>query len=243
VSDELERTSVELTSVYLRMSGLLFSEENLQSSLDLMCQLAKETIPGTSGAGVTLVQGDGEETFTAAHSDELVKEADEIQYELDEGPCLSALREGKTYRVDSSADDTRWPKWAPAAAALGISSVLSVPLMVRGKCIGAVKIYSQHPNEYDENDERILGMFAGQAAIVLSNVLEYSSAHEMTSRLKAAFESRDLVERAKGIIMARNGIDEEEAFESMMRSSVRDNAKLVDIARELVDQATSRGGD
>jgi AmiR/NasT family two-component response regulator len=53
--------------------------------------------------------------------------------------------------------------------------------------------------------------------------------------LEGAFGRRATIERAKGIIMERHGIDEDDAFE-MLRTHARSaNRKLVDIAAAVVD--------
>ena len=58
--------------------------------MDLVTALAVETLPGTAGAGVTLVDEQGKHTRLA--SNRLVKQADQLQYEHDADPCISAWR-------------------------------------------------------------------------------------------------------------------------------------------------------
>jgi GAF domain-containing protein len=243
MADELEdRSSDELLRVYMRMSGILLSEETLQSSLDLVCSMAEETISGTDGAGVTLARNG--RTYTAAYTDgELVQKADEIQYQLDEGPCISALREKTTFRIDSMSNETRWPRWAPEAAALGIASSVSVPLLVRDQAIGATKVYSSEENHYEAWAERVLKMFADQAAIVLANAADYSGAKEMAEQLKVALETRDTIGMAKGILILQEGVDEEGAFDMLRNASQHENIKLREIARQLIDRTVGRGRD
>lgn len=77
------------------MSGLLLSKETVGTALRLVTSLAAQMVPGTVGAGVTLIDDRGRPTSRGS-SDEVVAEADRLQYELDEGPCLMAWRE----RVD-----------------------------------------------------------------------------------------------------------------------------------------------
>ncbi len=125
-----ESAPSQLSDLFARLSGLLFSEETVQSALDLTASLAHEALPGTAGAGVTLIR-DGKK-LTAAYSDEVVKIADSLQYDLDEGPCLSAWKDNQPYRIDSMEREERWPRWAPAARGLGMRSAISVPLVVRG---------------------------------------------------------------------------------------------------------------
>src|SRR3954469_22596951 len=71
----------ELAGVFARMSGLLLSEDTVATSLDLLGALAHETVPGSCGAGVSLIEA-GRRT-SAGSTDERVQQADSLQYELD----------------------------------------------------------------------------------------------------------------------------------------------------------------
>jgi response regulator NasT len=64
--------------------------------------------------------------------------------------------------------------------------------------------------------------------IVLRRFAEYHA-------LEGAFGRRALIERAKGILMERHRITEEDAFELLRRQSRTDNRKLIDLATAIVD--------
>jgi response regulator NasT len=64
--------------------------------------------------------------------------------------------------------------------------------------------------------------------ITLRRYTEYSN-------LEGAFARRAVIERAKGIMMARQSIDENRAFELMRSQSQRSGQKLFDIAKAVVD--------
>jgi AmiR/NasT family two-component response regulator len=55
--------------------------------------------------------------------------------------------------------------------------------------------------------------------------------------LKAALTTRPVIDQAKGILMAERGCTPEEAFAMLSNASQRDNRKVRDIARALVDSA------
>jgi GAF domain-containing protein len=228
-----------LSDLFARLSGLLFSEETLQSALDLTVSLVREVLPGTAGAGVTLMK-EGMR-LTAAYSDEITNVADLLQYDLDEGPCLSAWREALPVRIDYMPEEQRWPRWAPAAAALGMRSSISVPITVRDNVpMGAIKAYSRHRNAYDDHDTKVLSMFAGQAAIVLANVQRYEDAQQLSDRLKGALRSRQLIAQAMGVVMQKEGLDEEGAFASLRKLAAGEYKTLQQVAGELVAEAAGR---
>lgn len=228
-----------LRDLFARLSGLLFSEETLQSALDLTVTLAHEVLPGTAGAGVTLIKE--ARRLTAAYSDEVTKVADMLQYDLDEGPCLSAWREGRPVRIDYMPEEQRWPRWAPAASALGMRSSISVPITVRDNVpMGAIKAYSRYRSAYDDHDIKVLSMFAGQAAIVLANVQSYEDAQQLSDRLKGALRSRQLIAQAMGIVMQKEGLDEEGAFATLRKLAAGKHKTLQQVAGELVAEAAGR---
>jgi AmiR/NasT family two-component response regulator len=53
--------------------------------------------------------------------------------------------------------------------------------------------------------------------------------------LEGAFGRRAIIERAKGIMMERHGVDEQLAFERLREQSRNTGRKLVDIAQAVVD--------
>lgn len=234
----VDPSQAELNSILLRMGALLVSEESVQSALDLICRLAHATLPSTTGAGVTLIRGG--KRWTAAHSDEVVRKADDLQYDLEEGPCLSAWKDRTVYIIESMETEKRWPKWCPAAAGMGMASSLSVPLIARDQVFGATKVYSDQPSSYGEEEARILAMFAEQAAFLLANVQAYNEARDLNEQLKEALKNRDIIAQAKGILMQRENIDDERAFGVLREISQRRNEKVRDVALKLVEDTLGR---
>jgi len=228
----------DFSAVLRGMSGVLLSDQTLQSALRLVTALAAESIPGSRGAGVTLA-GDGGPMTTAA-SDEAVERADSLQYEVDEGPCLEAMRLMRLVRIDDLAQETRWPAWTGPARSLRIRSVLSVPLQVRGDVTGALKVYSPDPSAFGEREERLLGMFAEQAAVLLANVRSVEDLERANQRLRELVHSRDLVAMAKGVLMARGDLGERAAFAALSQESRRNDVPVREVARRIVDSFADR---
>lgn len=229
----------ELSAVFARMSGLLLSQETVATAVQLVTSLANETIPGSVGSGVTLTDQRGRRT-TAGATDAIVEEADNLQYELDEGPCLTAWAQRTVTRVDDTSTEERWPRWCAAAYGLGMRSALSAPLVAAENALGAIKVYGAEPASFDERSTQLLTKFAAQAAILLANVQSFENAGRLSEGLQEALRSRDVIGTAKGILMAREGIDEDAAFVILVSASQRENQKLRDIAQRLVESTARR---
>ncbi len=65
------------------------------------------------------------------------------------------------------------------------------------------------------------------------------SAARWEQNLEKKAESRDVIGWAKGVLMARSAITDDEAFAMLVRASQRMNMKLRDLARRVAEQAPS----
>ncbi|MGY5891544.1 GAF and ANTAR domain-containing protein [Blastococcus deserti] len=231
--------AVDLSAVLGRLSGVLYAEETLHSVLRLVTALAAEVLPRSFGAGVTLLRGRVRST-AATHP--LVEEADALQYELDEGPCLSAARDQRTYRIESMWNEERWPLWTGRVAQLGLGSSVSSPLVVRGDGLGAVKVYARPEAAFTDHDERILELFAEKASVTLTNAISHEDARRLSEELREALRSRDVIGQAKGILRERHRVDEETAFGMLAEEAQRTNVKLRTVAQRLLDSAAPSSG-
>jgi GAF domain-containing protein len=180
---------------------------------------------------------------TTAASDPVVEQADARQYELDEGPCLTAARERTLVRIDDLHSERRWPRWREAVTGLGLRSVVSAPLVAGDQAIGAIKVYSGDVGAYDERSERLLTLFAQQAAILLANMRSLQDAQQLSAQLKEALANRDVLGQAKGVLIAQGAAGEEAAFGMLISASQRSDVKLHELARHLVAQVIGQRTD
>ncbi|SDF84229.1 ANTAR domain-containing protein [Blastococcus aurantiacus] len=228
----------ELAGVFARMSGLLLSTETVETSLALLSSLAHETMPGSSGAGVSVIEG-GRRT-SAGSTDDRVRKADSLQYELDEGPCLAATATREQILIDDLEDEPRWPRWAAAARPLGLRAAMSAPLVAGDATVGAIKVYADHPAAFDARSMHLLALFSAQAALMVANVQVHDRAKRLSDGMRQAVRDRDLVGMAKGVLMGRHGVDEDGAFRMLVGRSQEQGAGLADTARKVIDSAVGR---
>ena len=225
----------ELAGVFARMSGLLLSEDTVATSLDLLGALAHETVAGSCGAGVSLIEG-GRRT-SAGSTDERVREADGLQYELDEGPCLTATATRELVAIEDLEHERRWPRWTAAVRPLGLRASLSTPLVAGNDTLGAIKVYADHPRAFDSRSKELLVLFSAQASLLVANVQTAERARRLSDGMRQAVRSRDLVGMAKGVLMGRHGIDEDASLRMLMGRSQQKGVPLAEAARTVVDSA------
>jgi GAF domain-containing protein len=229
----------ELAAVFARMSGLLLSTETVITALELVTALAGEVVPAADGVGVTLLDGRGDRV-TAAATDPLVSRADRLQYELGEGPCLAAWDRRVLTRVDDLAREDRWPRWVSAVADTGVRAVLSVPMVAGENALGAMKVYSRRPGAFGDREEHLLTMFAAPAAVLLANARSHADAERVSDELRNSMRARDLVNMAKGVLMAREAVDERTAF-LLLTGMVREQGRpLRDVANSVAGTTVHR---
>jgi GAF domain-containing protein len=228
----------ELAGVFAHLSGILLTEATVAGALETLTSLAADTIANSIGAGISLLDVDGRR-ITSAATDPLVEHLDALQYELDQGPCLSSWRELSVFRSDGGDDEGRWPAWISRAHELGMRSFLSAPLVHADKAFGAMKVYSTEVDAFDEHDADLLGRFGRQAAIFVANVQTVEAAGRLSNDLKETLRTRDLVAMARGVVMARRGVGPDEAFRQLMAESHQVRRSLRDVAESIVASSTN----
>ncbi|HET6668316.1 MAG TPA: GAF and ANTAR domain-containing protein [Intrasporangium sp.] len=231
----------ELARSLTALGQFVLSEQSLQESLQRVAELSVRAVYGADGAGVTWVVARRPTTVTAAG--DFVRRIDEIQYSLDEGPCLQAFATQDMVLVENLELEDRWPRFTPAALGHGLRGLVAAPLSIRGSRLGALNIYALQPWVFDEASVKTASLFAEQAAIVLANADAFTRAQITATNLGEALTSRAIIDMAKGIVMARQECGPDEAFDWLREQSQTRHRKLRDIARELVEGITSEDDD
>lgn len=228
----------ELSLMVARMKGMHLTLETATAAVQRLAQAAKTVIPGATGAGLSLIDSDGHRASTGT-TDEVVREADDLQYALEEGPCLEAWQTTRSILSNDLERDPRWPGWRDAVSELPIASVLSTPLVAQGCCIGALKVYSRDRAAFTEETPAWLELLAGAAAVLLQGIQSEDTPHQISRALEGALASRDTVSRACGALMERHGITEEEAMRQML-AAARNGATLVEAAEQVLSASGHR---
>jgi GAF domain-containing protein len=208
------------------------AETSTEAVLQRIVEAAVTEVGPADYAGISETNG---QLFTRAATDRLVHEIDHLQYEADDGPCVSSLREQTTVRSNDLSAEGRWPRFAPAAVRHGVLAMLSVQLFVEGSNLGALNLYSTSRHAFDEHHESTAMLLAAHAAIAMKG-------SQVEHNLRIAVRSRDLIGQAKGILMERFKLSETEAFDLLVIASQRANRKLREIAEELAATGVLEAG-
>lgn len=198
----------------------------MDATLDRICALAVETVEGCQAAGISTAVG--KRVTSRSTTDELPSVVDEIQTETQEGPCVDAIREHEVFVPGLLAHEQRWPGFARRAhEQTGVTSILSLRLFAREDTLGSLNLYSKEPDAFDDEDIAVGSVFAAHAAVALAGATR-------EAQLEAKADTRDVIGMAKGMIMARQQVSDDEAFDILRRASQRANVKLREMAERIV---------
>jgi GAF domain-containing protein len=208
-------------------------ERTVDETLAAIAHTAQRSIPGFDHVGISTIDKGGVITTRAA-TDDLVNRLDDLQYGLEEGPCLDALRTEPVVAVANLQHEQRWPHYVSRAARLGVKAQLAVQLFLDDeRTLGGLNLYSTSSAAIHPDAEAVADLFASHAAIALGHARK-------VSHLNQALTSRKVIGQALGILMERYGLTDERAFEFLVRASSHGNVKLRDVAQDLVDKANQR---
>ncbi|MFC7726557.1 ANTAR domain-containing protein [Nocardioides sp. GCM10028917] len=196
-------------------------------TLQRLVELTPEFFPMCDFVGVSLIEGG--KVRTPAGTNERLRELDESQFEIGQGPCRDAIRTHATVVVHDLATDPRWPSWGRAMVSeLGIRSSLSFRLFTRpDRTWGALNVYSTEKDGFSDED-----VVQGQTIAALAAVALARSIND--EQLASALETRTTIGQAIGIVMERYELDADHAFSVLRRISSQDNLKLRDLAAQVV---------
>ena len=231
-----------LARQFATLTRTLLDTDTVADALDLVVRTTHAIIPDADLVSITLRGTDGR-LHTPLETDAAGSELDNLQNMYDEGPCLDAAREdGIAYTHSGDlATSPDWPRFGPAAAALGYRSVLSTALVAEAepRLSGAMNIFSHAPGRLgDEMTRDRALLLATHASLALAHTEAVRLAELRQAQLRKALDTRDVIGQAKGILMTRRGITAEEAFELLRRTSQDLNVKLADLARTLATRHT-----
>jgi GAF domain-containing protein len=221
------------------MAGILVTEQSLEKTLRQILELACGALPGGDEAGITLLEAEGPDTAFA--TSDVARRVDRSQYDAETGgPCLESYRRQEVLRIDRTATDQRWPEFAGTAAAAGVRSTLSVPLVVGGDGLGAMNIYCHREYGFPAADERLAVSLGSCASVALANGRSYWRAARLAGQLEQALATHGVVDQATGILIAQRGCSAEHALHLLAAAAQRNRLALTEVAADLVRRTSNQ---
>jgi anti-anti-sigma factor len=234
-SIQIEQLATDAAVVrHLSSGGIPLERQVLDAALTLVVVMAQAVVRGADGVSITLPRHG--RMGTVAASDGVVLQMDHDQYDTGQGPCLDAAHTGEFFCSDFLDEEERWPDFVPRARARGIECVMSSPLLVEKRAVGALNVYSRTRRAFAVHESAWAAQFASQAAKVVAVTLPADSEAQNSDAVREfadALESRQSIAIAQGILVGRYGGTVDAAYELLRETSVSTGRPLRALCEEL----------
>lgn len=107
---------------------------------------------------------------------------------------------------------------------------LSLPITFRGKLIGVINAQYRNSKKHSQNQISLLSTIAKQ----VGGAIENARLVEQSNALKEALEIRKLIDRAKGLLIKKNGFTEPEAYAHLQKLAMKHRKTLKEVAEAIV---------
>jgi hypothetical protein len=183
--------------------------DGLAEALHRFCLSAKRLLPALA---VSVSVRVGDEHVIGGTSDDFVLEVESGQRAIDDGT------------IDGSP----------------VASMVSLSVTGADGYLGSITVYGEFIDSFDAPElEADFDALRAHAEVLLDNAGLYAEASAQAEQLRLAMESRGIIEQAKGVLVARERIDPDVAWEYLVKMSQRSHRKLRDVAADVVQRASS----
>jgi hypothetical protein len=221
-----------LSADFSRIARILFAAGSVEDTLTEVLALAGSTVEGCDFAGILLL--DGETATSPAYTNPVAADLNARQHRYDEGPGIDAITHKVSFYADDLTTDTRWPRFGADAPGRGVRSLLALPLLA-DSTVGALNLYAHYPQAFGVIDRARGLLFAALATLALSSAGTSEDEQRREANLHAALVTRAIIGQAQGILIERERITADQAFDVLRRASQHLNLKLRQVAQTLVD--------
>jgi hypothetical protein len=191
---------------------------------------AVDAVPGVALGSVAEVSADGAHSWAATLP--VAEELDRRGAAWGEGPGAQALRDeaGAGTLTITPLDESaarRWPRWSSRARNAGVGATLSL-VLPGGTRRRPVVLALHGPGSmcFGPSTTVTVRTFAAPLALAVQ-------AATRVAALERALESRDVIGQAKGVLMARHGVDDRAAFEQLVAISQHANVRVAEVAARI----------
>jgi signal transduction protein with GAF and PtsI domain len=211
-----------------KISKAIVSDLYLEDILRLVVTVTAETMDSNICSLMLIDEKKNELVIRATQS---ISEAynKKPALKVGEGIAGKVAKENKPIIIKDVTKEKEY-KHKDIAQKENLCSLLCVPLAVKGKVIGVINCYTSKPHEFSEAEVNLLTSIANQAAVAIENT-------ELIVRSKVIQEelqTRKRLERAKGILMRREKITEEQAYLKLQKYSMDNRKSMREVAEAII---------
>lgn len=231
------RSVEDLARDFRDLSGFLHGGGSSREAQRRLVELATRSISGCDWAGITVRPHD-RSAYSLIQRSEVVRQVDEYQYEVGDGPCLEAARTGEPVLSRDLEEETRWPRFCRRVlGSTPVRGVLSFHL-TDVPAPTALNLYSARRDGLDDESTTTASLFATHASVMMI----HADSAQQAATLGAALSTSRQIGAATGILMALHKITEDQAYDLLRIASNRLNRKLRDVAQDVTESGSLPSG-
>lgn len=186
-----------------------------------------------SGVGLMLIADDGLTLRYVASSDEVARTLEHAHEQAGEGPCVDAfVRDGEVGTEDLE-QESRWPALREQLRDQPIRAVLGLPTRL-GTPVGTFNLYCDRPRSWHATEVAALEAYNSLLEARLGHAVLAREHSRIVDQLQFALDSRVTIERAVGLLMGREELDNMTAFHALRREARSSRRRVLSIAEELL---------
>jgi GAF domain-containing protein len=207
-------------------------QPDVQTGIERVIMGAARVFPG-SGVGLMLIADDGLTLRYVASSDEVARRLELAHERAGEGPCVDAFVLGGQVATEDIAADARWPVLRAELRDQPIRAVLGLPTRL-GAPVGTLNLYCERPRVWDGGEISALEAYNGLLEARLGEALLARAHGEIVDQLQFALDSRVVIERAVGVLMGRDNLDNATAFQALRADARNSRRRVLAVAEEVL---------
>lgn len=223
----------EVAGALEELAQVIQGQQTLGGALAAIAETATASVPGCDAATIAIsVEG---RPATAAITARVALELDMVQYDTDDGPCLTTFATMSAVRLDLTESDDPFPHFAVAARRRGVRGVLSVPATWGGELVATLNLYSRS-GPFDESAVVVAHVLAAQVSIAVSRSPEFAAARAVVEGAQRKVDDQADVDLATGLLMVTQACTAEQAEGLLREAAAHDEQTILEIAKRIIDQ-------
>jgi hypothetical protein len=169
-----------------------------------------------------------------AASDDLARKAHDLELVMAEGPAGEAARVGAPVLVAGKALCDRWPRYGPAVAALGVTTVMAAPLGLADARFGAMCALGTESVISDGVSVTLDGVARALTGILLKGTVGEDSRDYSTLSKIGPIIAQDVVNQAVGMVSVQCGCSIDAAADLLVARAFAEELPVADVATQVV---------
>ncbi len=178
--------SQESLEMLVMVSRLLSSKLDIGELLTTIMRLASRVV-GAERASLYLLDEKTQELYFDVALG-LPEDVQKMRFKLGEGIAGACAKEGRSLIINNVANDPRHARKVDNKSGFVTQSLLTCPMIIKGKVIGVVQAINKTDSDFVESDKNNFEAFASQAAIAIENSRLFSSVKEEKRKLEIVFK-------------------------------------------------------